>query len=723
MFCRTHYFFKLVIFMEDSSKKRMTLYAALCLMPFLISACDDDSGDDPDVPVQNNAQVAFMADVHFHDVYGDLGASTFKGIPTTHGNATIRTMYAELTSTRLFNENYFAFRAALDSALEKGIKLVAFPGDFSDDGQPMNVDGFKKVLQEYEKKGMRFFIAPGNHDPDAPFDNETAGKSNFMGINGQPQKIYAMQNQACLNAEADTACTNAMMEQGYESLINVLGDYGFKPNQADIYWETPYSTYNEKNYNYTQALAEATVEKRQYEICKEGEGGLYKQNTYTKCSRIPDVSYLVEPVAGVWLLSIDANVFIPTDNFDPNNPRKPGSYTGAGSAGWNKMVTHKQSTMKWIQSVAARAKLENKKLIAFSHYPTMEFYANQTDTIKQTFGDKTFQTERVPSVNTTKLVAATGLPLHVGGHMHSNSTNDYKDGIGNYLVNIQSPSLAVYGAAYKIVDLNNPSKVEVKTITLDNVPRFDELFPLYQKEHDYNMSTTEEDDPKRWNKAILLTKNYREFTHFYFGQLAQLRFMNEYWPCDMRDLAEQLNLAQMLIMSQLNTRVSYAQINDIQDILKLKLSSGCLAESQQMPTEPSTEFSTDWAIAQAKASRLAESAGLNLSDMEKVSAYDFYGDFHRTIYAGGLSLNDMGTKRVEQYKLLMKSFPESPVQPVLKDGKVLDSNPLHVPFQYKFKQVFNVLKGVGSGKPSDHFIIDYANKTLTEVGDSRLSFN
>jgi hypothetical protein len=31
--------------------------------------------------------------------------------------------------------------------------------------------------------------------------------------------------------------------------------------------------------------------------------------------------------------------------------------------------------------------------------------------------------------------------------MHFNGTNDYTDAGGNYLVNLQSPSLAVYGAA------------------------------------------------------------------------------------------------------------------------------------------------------------------------------------------------------------------------------------------------------------------------------------
>lgn len=694
---------------------------------FLLTACNNDNKSSATAfGLQSNSvpEVAFMADVHFHDVYGDLKNANFKGIPTANGNATIRTMYSQLTSTRLFNENYFAFRAALDDALAHNVKFVAFPGDYSDDGQPMNVEGFRKVLQEYEKKGMRFFIAPGNHDPVSPDDNETAGKSDFMGIHGEPQKVYALKNAACLNSDPTVVCTNQMMEQGYGSLTTALGDYGLMPNNKDVYWETPYSTYSESNYNFTTATQQANIKQRQYEICKEGEGGVYKQANYTKCTKIPDVSYLVEPVKGLWLLSVDANVFVPTDKFDPNNPTAPGGFTGAGGSGWNKMVTHKKTTMKWIASVVERAKRENKKLIAFSHYPAIEFYANQTDNIQKTFGDKTFQIERVPSSDTTAKVAATGLPLHIGGHMHSNSTNDYKDAQGNYLVNIQSPSLAVYGAAYKVVKFENDDKVSVKTMALNNVPRFNELFPLYQMEHDYIMAHTQSGDATRWNTDILKTTNYRVFTHFYFGELSKLRFMGEYWPCDMRDLAEQLNLAQMLTMTQLSTQATYAQLPQLQATLNLKPSTDCLAVGNQASSVSSAQFAQDWQQAEAKAEALAKADGLSLADLKQISAYDFDGDFHRTIYAGQLALQDIGEKRVKAYKLMMKSFPSNPAQPILVNGKVSADNAIQVPFQYKFKQVFSILKGVGSGKPSNQFMIDYRNKTLTETGNlTNLSFN
>lgn len=94
-------------------------------------------------------RVAFMPDIHFHDVYGTFQDGAFSGLKNQKSgqNAMIRTMYAQLTSTRLFNENYFALRAALDNAGSKGIKLIALPGDFSDDGQPVHIRGLVTLLQ------------------------------------------------------------------------------------------------------------------------------------------------------------------------------------------------------------------------------------------------------------------------------------------------------------------------------------------------------------------------------------------------------------------------------------------------------------------------------------------------------------------------------------------------------------------------------------------------
>jgi 3',5'-cyclic AMP phosphodiesterase CpdA len=712
----------------------LTLAALALASLWALSSCGGGDGDGFNLPVQDPPpaapSVAFMTDVHFEDVYGDFKNTAFNGIPTAGGrNATIRTMYAQLTSTRLFNENYFAFRAALDDAHARGIRLVALPGDYTDDAQPVNIDGMAAILREYQAKGMRFFIAPGNHDPNEPYDDDEAGKNDFLRADGREQKVFATGNAACLAGDPAVACTDELKELGYENLIARLGEFGYMPQAADVYWETPFSRYTGA-YSLDQARTQAVLEQRQFEMCAEGEGGAYKAageaalgRPYTRCSFITDASYLVEPVPGLWLLALDANVFIPNSRFDPANPKSFRGFDGAGNAGWNKVLTHKKHLLEWMASVSERARAQGKQLMAFSHYPTMDFYANQTAAMKAVFKPGAFQTARVPEAATTAAVAATGVRLHVGGHMHFNGTNDYSGPDGSFLANVQSPSLAVYGAAYKIVSYQGPDKVDVQTVALNQVPRFKELFAHYEVEHAYlQASTLPADVAKRWNRAVLDTQSYGEFTRYYFGELSRLRFMDEYWPCEMKEAATRLNLAQMLVLSQLQTTVTLAELKDQPGVLPLTAACA-VAGTPPATASPAGQLAADWAQATSRARQLAAGAGLDFDALATVSAYDFHGDFHRTVYAGELALRDMGGTRVRQYKLLMSAFPAEPVA-VQKVGEQLsDQNPVHVPFQHQFKQVFAVFKGLGSAKPSGHFTVDLRNRQVINADAAAPSFN
>jgi 3',5'-cyclic AMP phosphodiesterase CpdA len=706
--------------------RRLGALAAACAL-LALTACNSDSSTTPTPPpAAFSPSVAFMTDVHFENVYGDFKTTAFTGIPRADGkNATIRTMYAQLTSTRLFNENYFAFRAALDDANAKGIKFVALPGDYSDDAQPVNIDGIAEILREYQAKGMRFFLAPGNHDPNEPHDDDEAGKNDFLTKDGKEQKVYATGNAACKAADPTVACTDQLKELGYEGLLAKLGDFGFTPKATDVHWETPFSKYPNGTYSYAEAQKSAEFANRQFELCLEGEGGTYKPAgaAYTKCSSVTDASYLVEPVKGLWLLSIDANVYLPNAKFDTTNPKRFKGFDGAGNAGWNKVLTHKKHLVEWITAVNARAKAQGKQLIAFSHYPTMDFYANQTDAMKAVFKSGAFQTARVPEPATTTGVVNTGLRLHVGGHMHFNGTNDVADAAGNWLVNVQSPSLAVYGAAYKIVTYKDTDTVDVQTVALNDVPRFKELFPHYEVEYAYlQNSTAAADIAKRWNHGVLDTTSYADFTRYYFGELSRLRFMDEYWPCEMKEAATSLNLAQMLTMTQLQTAVTMAQLKDHAGVVPL--TATCFATGTASGAAPAAgQLAADWATATTKARQLATAAGVDFDAMAKVTAYDFHGDFHRTVYAGELALRGMGEARVKQYKLLMSAFPAAPAAPVKIADKLSDQNAVQVAFQSQFKQVFGILKGLGSGKPSDHFVIDYKKKTLTNANTGAVSFN
>lgn len=58
-----------------------------------------------------------------------------------------------MNSTRLFNENYFAFISVLDDLMKKNIKYVVLSGDFSDDGQKVHIEArFKELIFQIAKE-------------------------------------------------------------------------------------------------------------------------------------------------------------------------------------------------------------------------------------------------------------------------------------------------------------------------------------------------------------------------------------------------------------------------------------------------------------------------------------------------------------------------------------------------------------------------------------------
>ena len=195
---------------------------------------------------------------------------------------------------------------------------------------------------------------------------------------------------------------------------------------------------------------------------------------------------LVEPIEGLWLMAIDANVYQPKAN-TAGGVDNPNDYEGSSNAGYNMMLTHKEHVIDWISNTVKAAKEQNKVLLSFSHFPMTDFYNGASEEIEDIFGEGNFQLKREPEDDTSKALAQTGLSIHVGGHMHFNDTGlkQYNIGGETYtLFNIQAPSLAGYIPAYKVLEIKPNSQVEVETVVIENVPRFNELFEHYAEEHD-----------------------------------------------------------------------------------------------------------------------------------------------------------------------------------------------------------------------------------------------
>lgn len=465
-------------------------------------------------------KVAFLSDIHFQDLYGSFSDHEFKGIvnPKTGTPVILRTMGAQLRSTRIFNENYYAFLTALDDVAARGIRIVALPGDFTDDGQAYNLRGLRKILEDYtEKHGLRFFITTGNHDPVGPFRQE-GGKSDFLDADGKPLGIYSSESLA---RRPGAIITKDIAMSGYLEILEELKGFGLSPSPEHLYWSTPSRFIEPEQYTYAAAEKYGDYRNRMYEV--------------SRGFPVPDLSYVVEPVEGLWLLAIDGNTYIPKNgNGDPEDAR---SYNSS-SVGYNHVITNKTHLIAWVKQVTAAARKRNKTVVAFTHYPMIDYNDGASQEIGSLLGTNKWQLHRAPQEEVAEAFSDAGLQIHFGGHMHINDTGIRKYGNGKMLVNIQVPSLAAYIPAYKILTVKPGDIYEVETVILDKVDRFDELFPLYEKEHE---TLSRSGDSRIWNKDILKTRSYRDFTLFHLKELVRLRMVPDDWPKDFTEKAEKLN--------------------------------------------------------------------------------------------------------------------------------------------------------------------------------------
>ena len=555
-----------------------------------------------DVPEKKDGiKIAFMADVHFQDIYAEFSDTDYKGIenPVTRKFNTIRTMDAQLHSTRIFNENYFAFLAALDDVARRGIKIVVLPGDFSDDGQPLHLKALRKILERYrDTYGITFLAITGNHDPVRPFSRD-GGKTDFLGENGDEQRIVSKDKVNGKKAnELPTVISKDIQEMGYDGILTELYDFGFFPLEKFRYWETPFSTYTYDTYSYEKAKLSSSLGYRRYQVPPQN-------------SIVPDASYLVEPVDGVWLLALDANVYIPKEQ-QSGEMDSAADFNGAGT-GYDHVLTHKEHLVAWVKEISQEAAKRNKILIAFSHYPMVDFNDGVSEEMKLFFGVDKMQLRRVPGKAVANAFADAGLKIHFGGHMHINDTGVHSSEQKNTLFNIQVPSLAAYKPAYKILTLHSQQKLEIETVVVDTVSGFNELFPLYEREYFF---LQKEGANELWDKSILETKSYGAFAEWHLKELVRLRFIPEDWPQEFGAALLKQSGKDLLFLPKKNQ------------------------EQKRIAAE-------------------VKENGLHLSDFETWSGFDMIYDFYRLRNADKLAFSDMDENRLRQYRFVCTRMAKS----------------------------------------------------------------
>ena len=221
------------------------------------------------------------------------------------------------------------------------------------------------------------------------------------------------------------------------------------------------------------------------------------------------------------------------------------------------------------------------------------------------------------------------------------------------LVNIQVPSLAAYLPAYKILTIHSAEKFQVQTVVLNDVPHFDDLFPLYQKEY---KALKKSGAKTLWNKAILKTKSYHDFMLFHLKELVRLRMIPNDWPQDFIPKTAKLNGEELLFLS-LNLNKTEAK-----QYLKQK--------------------------------------DINSNKFRKWTFDDLLLDLYKFQSADELAKLDIPKVRLQQYQTLEKFF---------------ESNDSQNPSIIQLKSVFSILSSLSNSDPSDHFEIDLKNKTLNRL--------
>ena len=266
-----------------------------------------------------------------------------------------------------------------------------------------------------------------------------------------------------------------------------------------------------------------------------------------------------------------------------------------------------------MRKVAKQAKEKGKTLIAFSHYPMVDFNDDASKELKELFGANKMQLHRVPNEDVAKTFADAGVKIHFGGHMHINDTGVRTTENENTLFNIQTPSLAAYVPAYKLLTIQSDSEFEVETVVLDSVSNFNSLFTLYEEEYKHLQDI---DAPLIWNKEILKADNYKNFTKWHLNELVRLRFLVKDWPSE---------VVEKLINSTGK---------------ELLLDKSLKSENQLLHQALIDE-------------------GLNMELFEKWTGLDMILDFYKLRSADELAIPDIGPNQLSQYIFVCNQLKKS----------------------------------------------------------------
>jgi len=158
------------------------------------------------------------------------------------------------------------------------------------------------------------------------------------------------------------------------------------------------------------------------------------------------LSYVVEPVSGLWLLALDSCRY--KENTGKDEPVTDGRFSPA--------------TLGWIEQMLEKAARGNKAVIVMMHHGVMEHYKGQ----EKNYGE--YIVDDFEDVG--RLFAGYNVRLVFTGHYHAQDITVKKFPGNKYLFDIETGSLVTYPLPYRIVDIGADQQMSIRTERVTSIP-------------------------------------------------------------------------------------------------------------------------------------------------------------------------------------------------------------------------------------------------------------
>ena len=308
-----------------------------------------------------------------------------------------KTRFAVLSDTHIYDTNLGITGKAFEDYIKNDILMIK-------DSTKIVYEAVRNISQEDD---VNFIIISGGLTKDGQLISHNNFKNSLMRLKRLGKKIYIIPGDTDINNTHSFKYIDDNTEKvetiSPEKFTNLYADFGF----------------NEALYKDTNSL-----------------------------------SYIVEPVQGLWLFALDTSIY--KDNDKNNVAQSKGYFT--------------QETITWIENMLIKSYEENKSVIAMMHHGITEDFNKES----KNFPDNII--ENFAYIN--KMFAFYNVRAVFTGHSHANNITYTWTEDAKFLYDIQTGSLISYPFPYRKVALDK-YKIDIKTYNINSISPYQSNFIEY----------------------------------------------------------------------------------------------------------------------------------------------------------------------------------------------------------------------------------------------------